>query len=379
MGTRPRSAPDVGWMLDVVAREHPARVALVDAETGDRRTYGQLRDRTHQAANALWGLGVRPGQTFGLLAHNCVEYLEVVFAAARIGATVVLVNRRLTVREMVHELHASDVTGLLYSWKYAKAAAEISALTAEKLWWCQTGADVSASEGREVHSYGALLAQSVTTFDHPSEADLADAGLVIIYTSGTTGKPKGAVLTQRNVLAAAGSNQMFYSWYAQRLQPRLRQLVMVGLNHIAGLFAVTMPTLASGGEVVLLDDFDPVKTLRTIDAHRPNFIFGIGSLWDEILAQDSTMYDLSSVELVITCVTYQKSENLRRLRDTFGAELFMTFGQTETTTFTIATRATDDLLERPRTVGKPFGYVEIRLVRQDGTPARAGSGHLWRG
>src|SRR5262249_17453699 len=117
-----RSREDLSWMLELNSSEYPNRVAVIDAETGEQRTYAQLEERACRVANVLAERGIKPGQTFGLLMHNCIEYLEVLLGAAKIGATGVLVNRRLSPAEMTYEIEDSKAAGLLYSPKFGSSA-----------------------------------------------------------------------------------------------------------------------------------------------------------------------------------------------------------------------------------------------------------------
>jgi acyl-CoA synthetase (AMP-forming)/AMP-acid ligase II len=72
---RPRTQQDLAWMPEILSREYPDKVAIIDAERGTRRTYAQFARRTSQVGDALWSIGVRPGNNFGLLMHNCAEFL----------------------------------------------------------------------------------------------------------------------------------------------------------------------------------------------------------------------------------------------------------------------------------------------------------------
>ncbi|WP_281689780.1 class I adenylate-forming enzyme family protein [Pseudonocardia thermophila] len=367
---RPRSRQDLCWTAEVVAREYPGRVAVIDAEQGVRRTYAEFDARARRVANALERLGIGPGDRFGLLMQNCVEYLEVVYGAAKIGATVVLINRRLSPREMAYELTDSQSAGLVYSTRYADTATEVLSHLDRPLWSCQ-----AAQGARRItadHDFEDLLAAAG---DHRTrgDVDLADAGWVIIYTSGTTGRPKGVVLSQANIVAADDITARFvWGRYRDRLGPVVRGLVTAGLNHIGGLITSSTPVLADGGTLVLLDDFDPVKMLRTIERYRVNFAFSIGMMWNAVVEQDLAAYDLSSLQVVGTCIAQHTDEQLRQLSEGLGAEVFFMFGQTETSTGLVTTRHTTDLILRRGTLGKPHGYVDVRIVDAAGAEVAPG-------
>jgi acyl-CoA synthetase (AMP-forming)/AMP-acid ligase II len=362
---------DLPSKLATLAREHPSRTALIDAETGARRTYRELADRTDRVANALRELGLAPHDTIGLLMHNCIEYIEVLLGAAKLGVLTVLVNRRLSVPEMAYELESGAVRGVVYSPKFATQARALRLLRTAA-WWCQANGPESTTDPAS-SNFEELLARAEPTFEPVRDVDLGEAGWVIINTSGTTGRPKAAVLTQGNVVAANEiSHRFLFSRYGEKLRPVLRQLLILGLNHIGGLTTVTMPTLGAGGQVVILDDFDPTKSLQAIERYAPNLVFGVGTLWNSILEQDLSSYDLSSVQVVGTSVTYHTTDQLQRLHEQIDAEVYYMFGQTETTTGLVLTRRTADLWLRPRTLGVAHGPAEIRIVSESGSRAEPG-------
>jgi acyl-CoA synthetase (AMP-forming)/AMP-acid ligase II len=343
---------------------------VIDAEQGLRRTYAEFEARARRVANALERLGVGPGDRFGLLMQNCVEYLEVLYGAAKIGATAVLVNRRLSPREMAYELEDSQSAGLLYSTRYLHAAAEVLSLVDRPLWSCQAAqGDVKSTAD---HDFEGLLKEAGDGRGR-GEADFADAGWVIIYTSGTTGRPKGVVLTQGNVVAANDITARFvWGRYRDRLGPVVRGLVTAGLNHIGGLITSSAPVLGDGGTLVLLDDFDAVKTLRTIERYQVNLAFSIGMMWNRVVEEDLGAHDLSSLQVVGTCIAQHTDEQLRRLSEDLGAEVYFMFGQTETATGLITTRRTADLTLRRGTLGKPHGYMDVRIVDASGAEVAPG-------
>ncbi|MGZ5494190.1 MAG: AMP-binding protein, partial [Thermoanaerobaculia bacterium] len=89
-----------GDLLAERARITPEKLALVSIETGERLTYAQLNDRAERAAAALIAAGIGPGDRYGLLAHNCVDYVPFFFAAGKTGAIVVPLSTRATAHEL---------------------------------------------------------------------------------------------------------------------------------------------------------------------------------------------------------------------------------------------------------------------------------------
>lgn len=362
-------------MLEVVSGEYPDRVAIIDVEQNLRRTYREMHERTARMANVLWDLGVRPGDNFGLLMQNSADFLEVVLAAARVGATAVLVNRRLTTAEMAYELDDSESVGLIYSPRFDDAAAEVKTILTQAKWWCRTGGTAAGGLGAvpEAQDLEAALTSAPTSFAPLTDVDLSCSGVVIIYTSGTTGRPKGVVLTQNNIIASNHTAKRFlWGGFGAALTPVVRALITAGMNHIGGLTTSSMPVLADGGTLIVLDEFNPRRMLECIEKYRINLAFSIGTMWNSVVEEDLSAYDLSSLEVVGTCIAQHTDRQLRLLNEGLGAEVYYMFGQTETTTGLVTTRRTADLRLRPGTLGRPQGYMDVRIMSETGEPAAVG-------
>ena len=111
------------------ARLSPGRCALVFVPTGERFTYGELNARAERVAAFLRdGLRLRKGDRVALLAHNRVEYVDLLFAAAKAGLVLVPLGTRLTPRELAFIVRNADVSALLYGGDYAET---VGALRAE--------------------------------------------------------------------------------------------------------------------------------------------------------------------------------------------------------------------------------------------------------
>ncbi|MGW4167274.1 class I adenylate-forming enzyme family protein [Streptomyces chartreusis] len=373
VASRQRAQEDLSWTIEACSREYPDRIAIIDAEQNIQRTYTEFEENTCRIANLLWALGVRPGDNFGLLMQNSTEFLEILFGAAKIGATAVLVNRRLTAAEMAYELEDSSSVGLIYSSRFDDSVAELRSLLATSRWWCRSGSEPTNSQPSSDYDLKSLAAEASDRFEPLADVELAEAGWVIIYTSGTTGKPKGVVLTQSGVVAANNLSKRFlWSRYGAALLPAVRSLVTAGMNHIGGLCTSSAPVLADGGTLIVLDEFDPRKTLRAIEKYRVNLAFSVGTMWNSVVEENLKDYDLSSLRVVGTCISPHTDHQLRQLSEGLGAEVYYMFGQTETTTGLITTRHTADLWERPGTVGRPYGYTNVRIVSAAGEVVPAG-------
>jgi len=202
----------------------------------------------------------------------------------------------------------------------------------------------------------------------PDVAATSEAGAAMIYTSGTTGKPKGALRTRTDrqiVFALLGALRL--------LHENAVHLTTGPLYHSGPLaFASLAHTL--GAPIVVLRKFDPVRWIALVKEHRvtntfsaPTQLKRIVSLADDELAKA----DLSSMICLIANaapVPYAlKQEIIDKLGDGF---LFEVYGSTELGVDTVL--APEDQLRKPGSCGKPYGGIEIRIVKDDGTIAGTG-------
>jgi acyl-CoA synthetase (AMP-forming)/AMP-acid ligase II len=202
----------------------------------------------------------------------------------------------------------------------------------------------------------------------PDVAATSEAGAAMIYTSGTTGKPKGALRTRTD------RQIVFALLDALRLLHENSVHLTTGPLYHSGPLAFASLAHTLGAPVVVLRKFDPVRWIALVKEHRvtnsfsaPTQLKRIVSLPDEELAKA----DLSSMICLIANaapVPYAlKQEIIGKLGDGF---LFEVYGSTELGVDTVL--APEDQLRKPGSCGKPYGGIEIRIVKEDGEVAGMG-------
>jgi fatty-acyl-CoA synthase len=327
------------------ARSMPHAPALRFAGSG--RSYAELDERITRLAAALADRGVRHGDRVAVLTFNGLEAVETFLAAARLGAIAVPVNFRLVADEVGYALSDSGAVALVVDPALAGTAATARAAA--------PGLRTVLAVGPEYEE--ALAAASPAPVEHPvAEDDPA----FLMYTSGTTGKPKGAVLSHRNLLLHTVSQMTHLG-----VGPDDR----VGLSgaplfHIAAVSGMLPPLLVGGTFVITRSGaFDPVATVEELARERVSNAFFVPAMWQAICAVPGIAdRDLSALRRISWGAAPASTTLLRTMMATFPqAEVVTAFGQTECSPVTCFLRG-EDSVRKIGSIGTPMLNVEVRVV-----------------
>ncbi|MDR3513036.1 MAG: class I adenylate-forming enzyme family protein, partial [Caulobacteraceae bacterium] len=218
----------------------------------------------------------------------------------------------------------------------------------------------------------------------PPEAEIGpDDEATILYTSGTTGRPKGALGTHRNIL----SNLVSVGYSSARAivrrtgapppvepnPPQRTALLPVPLFHVTGCHSMLVPTLASGGKLVLMHRWSPERALELIEAERVNGLTAVPAMiWQLLESRDFGRRDLSSIEGLSYGGAAAAPELTLRVKALFPAIWpGQGYGATETSSVATANSA-EDYLARPDSVGLPPPVDDIMIAGPDGQALPAG-------
>ena len=284
--------------------ERPGAPALT---LGDRTlSFADLDERSSRAAHALAALGVGVGDRVAVLDKNSPAHVELLFAAAKLGAVLVGVNFRLARAEVAAILDDAGPTVLV-------VGEELVGLVPD-------AAPPTVVLGDD---YEARLAAASTT---PTGRDPdPDEVVLTLYSSGTTGLPKGAMLTHANL---AWTPEMGRTAY--RMGPGSVNLVPSPLFHIGGT-GYLLTALGQGGHTILVRDVVPAELLGLIERHRVTHSFLVPAVIAMLVAALRTRpTDLSSLEMVAYGAAPMTDRGLLEAIDAFGCGFLGVYGMTET-------------------------------------------------
>lgn len=344
------------------ATTQPDAVAVHDR--GQDYRYGELLERSERLAGWLQKQGLREGDRLALLLPNCVEYVISYLAAFRSGAIVVALNPQTTPHELAALLaHAEPAMLVAHS------------MTAETL--------SKALEEHPLASLRYLLGvgeppgtswqASLPVIPFPeaaaprSEVVHADVAQ-IIYTSGTTGRPKGVVLSHRNLLANCRSIVSYL-----KLTSRDSTLVVLPFFYSYGN-SLLFTHLAVGAKLVLTRDFVFWNAvLDSLEHHAVTGFSGVPSTFALLLNKSNIRHRRLPNLRYLTCAggalpaTYVAE--LRRAVP--HAQLYLMYGQTEATA-RLSTLLPDDLERKPGSIGRGIPGVTLQVLNEQGQPAPPG-------
>lgn len=248
----------------------PDKTAIIDVHSNRSFTYREFNRRANRLANAwqdVWG--IKKGDRIGILAKNGPEYLEALFAVAKIGAILVPINIRLAGPELSYIINDSEPKGIILDTEYVDAIWEI-AHDIEIRNYLTLG----SSNSEKMTPYEDFLKQGDDRGPQCQEpVTLADPQ-IILYTSGTTGYPKGAVQTHGNILFNALNAMLALDIVSS-------DIFLCGLPmfHTGGLHVQTTPTLHAGGTIVIMRSFDAGQALNLIQEKKVNTLFFVYTMW----------------------------------------------------------------------------------------------------
>ena len=194
---------------------------------------------------------------------------------------------------------------------------------------------------------------SITKIDQVEPHDPA----LIVYTSGTTGKPKGAVLSQKNLLAGAHSVRLAWQW-----KKNDRLLLCLPLFHMHGMGVGLHGTLLIGSSVVLQNGFQAEEVIQAIQEHQVSMFFGVPTMYHR-LAEHPRIQKLAKIRLCVSGSAPLAPSLHKRLNKEAGIQVLERYGMTET----VMLVSNPYLGERkPGTVGFPLPGVKIDIEKQSG-------------
>lgn len=287
-----------------IARRLPESPAVADDRSA--WTYRELCERAARLAGGFRGMGLAPGDRVILSLENCAEFFELLLGCWVAGLCAVPANARLHPREVEYIAENSGARVLVVTPGLAETLAPLDAMLPV----------VSTQTGR----YDALVASEPFVAPPGSAEDRA----WLFYTSGTTGRPKGAVLSHRNLLFMS---QCYFA-DIDRVDERDTHLCAAPVSHGAGLYALAF--LLRGARQIVLPHFDLDAVLDVIARHQNVSMFAAPTMLTRFVhAPQTAAADLSGLKTIYYGGGPMYVADLERALALFGPRLYQLYGQGE--------------------------------------------------
>ncbi len=359
---------NLAGLLQRSAAADPARPALALGTTVTS-SYGELGRRAAVLAGSLRNrYGLAPGARVALAMANGPAFVEVLFACWHAGLAVVPINAKLHPEEFRYILGHSGARLCFASHGLAQAIAAIAeeSRTLEAL--CDLG-----EAGAPSAAYLALLDGDPLDMTERGPDDLA----WLFYTSGTTGRPKGAMLSHRNLLA------MTLSYFADIDAIAAEDCILhaAPMTHGSGIYI--LPHVAAGACNVVPESgaFDPPEIFALWRHWRGVAMFAAPTMIKRLIEHpEAANIDHTNLKTIVYGGGPMYVEDLKLAMARFGNRFVQIYGQGESPmTITVLTRAEHANTTHPRhaerlaSVGRAHTVVEVRVADGEGRPLAPGA------
>jgi o-succinylbenzoate---CoA ligase len=304
-------------------------------------SFRELYENSYQAAGQLQGLGVKKNQYIGVLLKNHLDTIVILFALQLIGVKAVILNNRLSKKEIVWQINDSKAAALILENDFYEMMQdlEVPVITKDRLF-------AATSESPE------LL----------EEINLNDV-CTVMYTSGTTGNPKGVLHTFGNHWWSAVGSALNLGYTDSD-----RWLCSVPLFHISG-YSILMKSVIYGMPIILHESFDADRAINDINNNHVTIMSVVGTMLYRIV---DALKD-SKLPNHFRCALLGGGPAPLPLLEACKAKevpVFQSYGMTETAS-QIVTLAPEYSITKLGSAGKPLFPSQIKIILEDGKMASA--------
>lgn len=369
----------LGEILDGLASQHRDSVAIKYTTRNYEQTWFSFNEKCNNVAKGLLRLGIKKGDHIAIWATNVPEWLEILFASAKIGAVLVTVNTNYKEFELEYLLKQSD-TKMLVMIDGVKNNSYLE--TIDKLM-----PNIAKSKNGEVSSDNLSVLkhivfagdvettpQGMMNFSVLEEmgkqcddrklneikATLKPDEVVNMqYTSGTTGFPKGVMLTHYNIVNNGKSIGDCMNFSAKD-----KLLITVPFFHCFGLVLAVMACVTHATSMVPIEAFSPTKAMNAITVEKCTACHGVPTMFIAMLGHpEFNKYDFSSLRTGIMagspCPINTMREVIAKMNMT---EITIAYGLTEASPVCTQTTINDSEEIRVQTVGKTLPNIQTKVI-----------------
>ena len=349
--------PNCTTFLDANAH-NPAEIALIVPSRGESYTYADLRDQVARIGRGLIDLGIGHGDRVCIYLESSLEYLVTYLALWRIGAVAVPTNRVYREDEVLYAVCDAGATAVVTDGEGATLVGRIRDRAPTLRYIVAVGGEAWQAFLRAP----ADLRAANCRFD-----DLCQ----IQYTSGTTGKPKGAMLTHGNWMAAMDAEREVLGLTADDIYLGIYPMGHVGISW-------GLSTLRAGGTYVVMERFDLAGYLDLARRYRATVVAGMPPVIHSLVqTPPGTEAALATARVMISGGGPLMPGVWKPFYERFRIPVVNAYGLSETIVVGTGTAIRPDhyaTADEFRSVGTPVGFSEVKIVDADDPGRELGSG-----
>ena len=328
---------------EILASHPEIQTALIFKE--QKMTYGQLRESIERRANFLQAKGLQKGDRVGLLSKNCVDFVISYFAVIRAGGVVVPFNFQLAPREIAY---------------IVKDASLKIMLVRQKIDLTEALQEIDYTDLAQ-YDFGEMEEQIAHEFKDYELHE--DDNCTIIYTSGTTGKPKGAMLSHKNLVA----NTREFTSVITMSSEDIGLCVLPMYHCFAWTVSVSGP-LFYGGCIVIQETYIFKDTMGLIAKHDVNFFAGVPTMI-QLFFKGAEAHELANIRCFISGGAPLPQVLAEGFRKKFGKPVQEGYGLSEASPVVTVNPASK---VKVGSIGPSLPGVTVMIQDEDGKEMKRG-------
>jgi len=309
-------------------------------------SYLEFEEITNKTANLLLSLGIKKHDKVSTILENSLELIYLMFASFKIGAVFNPLNPKLSTEELKYLINDAE--------------SKIVFVNQQK----ELGIKgTNSTKFIDIKKFKQELKTQQTSFNPTEEITIENEAL-LIYSSGTTAKPKGIILTQKNLLSCSMSVARFL-----KLKEEMIILDSLPLFFSGGIIPTLFTTTCIGATVVVHEKFSKTKFWKRIEKYKINWTLLVPTMTSILLnpPEDIKKYNLESLKYIISSAAPLPIEVLKKFEEEFNIPLFEAYGLSEDTVWTTMTPL--DIKKRKiGSVGVEIDISKVRIVDDDDKP-----------
>lgn len=319
-------------------------------------TYEELNVSVNRFASGLAKSGVKKDDHVALLLGNSPHFFISLYGIMRLGATAIPINPTYTPAEIAYILKDGDVKAVIALDKLIPHIEKLKAAAPEIEHYiiCETGSELNT----DLETFSGILQSGEADFI--SAPVKSDDTAVILYTSGTTGKPKGAMLTHKNLYSNARDIRDYLNMDSEDTV-----ITTLPMFHVFSLTVALNAPLISGSTLIVIPKFSPKEIFRVAKKFKATIFAGVPTMYNFLYQYpESDPDDFSTMRLCISGGASMPVALLKNFEEKFHVMISEGYGLSEASPVTCFNPL--DKPRKPGSIGTSIVNVENKVVDESG-------------